>query len=137
MSPIALRNHGILVAWSGRRRFLFIIVALALCSAPSAPATDSEPRVPPDHLFAGRAESPGSVTFRHTTHADPAPGVCLRCHPRPFSILGRSGTVTHAIMEGGGACGLCHDGRNAFAAADSDACELCHDMSGGSDGDGP
>ena len=137
MSPIVRRNHGVIVARFSRRSFLLFIVVLALCSAPTAPASDKAPRVPPDRLFAGRSESPGSVTFRHSTHADPAPGVCLRCHPRPFSILGRRGTVTHAIMEGGGACGLCHDGRNAFAATDSDACELCHDLSGGPDGDEP
>jgi c(7)-type cytochrome triheme protein len=101
-------------------------VVLLLWSIPAAPASQDELKLPPDRAFDSRAGSPGAVNFSHATHVEFSDRNCLACHPSPFSILGRHREVTHEIMEGGGACGLCHDGRNAFPASESDSCEFCH-----------
>jgi len=75
------------------------------------------------------SDSPGVVTFNHDMHVDPSKPTCVSCHPRLFSILGRSATtraatVTHAVMEKGQACGGCH-GKAAF---NFDDCTMCHAM---------
>lgn len=50
--------------------------------------------------------------------------------------------ILHADMESGRSCGLCHDGRQAFGAADSTACQTCHagraraDLAAGAKGPG-
>ncbi len=72
-------------------------------------------------------DSPGQVVFRHESHVDAAKPSCLGCHPRRFSILGRSGeaprgALTHAAMEKGHGCGGCH-GQEAFGF---DECGNCH-----------
>ena len=76
-------------------------------------------------------ESPGVVTFNHDMHVDtskPAAS-CMACHPKQFSILGKSATkkvdsITHASMEKGASCGACH-GKQAF---NFDDCTMCHAM---------
>ena len=70
----------------------------------------------------------GKAVFRHDSHVDAARPDCVTCHPRRFSILGRSGgearpAITHDAMEKKGqACGACH-GQAAFGF---DECGNCH-----------
>ncbi len=137
MPRIILPGWGVREAIDRYGGALLVLVALALAALPSTASTNDDLRLPPERILAARADSPGPVTFRHETHADPSPGICLKCHPRPFSILGRKSAVTHALMEGGGACGICHDGRASFGASDPDACAVCHDMEGPPPGEGP
>ncbi len=90
---------------------------------------DGLPRLPAALKLPQSGDSPGVVTFNHDMHIDSAKPNCVACHPRQFSILGRSATkrvkvVTHAAMEKGGACGACH-GKQAF---NFDDCTMCHAM---------
>lgn len=86
------------------------------------------PRLPKDLPLPQGADSPGQVVFRHDSHVDAARPDCVACHPRRFSILGRSGgearpAITHDAMEKKGqACGACH-GQAAFGF---DECGNCH-----------
>lgn len=85
------------------------------------------PRLPQPLQLPQGSESPGAVTFRHDSHVDAGKPACASCHPRMFSILGRSGerrdvAVKHAAMEKGEACGACH-GKQAFGFDD---CTMCH-----------
>ncbi len=81
-------------------------------------------RLPGPHAYPASDASPGVVTFRHEPHLLGAGG-CARCHPKPFKM-----TFTSPRPGGGmherAACGACHDGKQAFAAADPDACSRCH-----------
>lgn len=85
------------------------------------------PRLPVALKLPQSTESPGVVTFNHDMHVDSAKPTCVSCHPRLFSILGRSAATrtkvaTHAAMEKGAACGACH-GKAAF---NLDDCTMCH-----------
>jgi c(7)-type cytochrome triheme protein len=85
------------------------------------------PRLPQALPLAQSKDSPGVVTFRHDSHVDAKKPSCATCHPKRFSILGRSADkapahVKHAAMEKGEACGGCH-GKAAFGFED---CTMCH-----------
>ncbi len=47
---------------------------------------------------------------------------CKACHPGVFPT--QRGPVTHAEMDAGGKCGICHNGSVAFSAKGE--CERCH-----------
>lgn len=109
-----------------RSKMIPMLAAAAL--AGSALAGDL-PRLPGALKLARTGDSPGVVTFNHDMHVDGAKPACTVCHPRAFSILGRSATlrrpaITHAAMEQGQACGACH-GKTAFDFSD---CTSCHAM---------
>jgi c(7)-type cytochrome triheme protein len=92
-----------------------------------AALAENLPRLPQPLLLPQSGESPGVVTFRHDSHVDAAKPACTTCHPRLFSILGRSAekrvrTVKHDAMEQGESCGACH-GKKAFNFED---CTMCH-----------
>ena len=104
--------------------FLGAVLGLALGGTALA---DNLPRLPQPLPLQQSVDSPGVVTFRHDTHVDAAKPACTTCHPRLFSILGRSAEkrvriVKHDAMEKGEACGACH-GKKAFAFED---CTMCH-----------
>jgi c(7)-type cytochrome triheme protein len=85
------------------------------------------PRLPQALQLVQSKDSPGVVTFRHDSHVDAKKPSCATCHPKRFSILGRSADkapvhVKHAAMEKGEACGACH-GKAAFGFED---CTMCH-----------
>lgn len=110
---------------TSRKLFLALTVLLA---AGVAMAGDL-PRLPVPLKLPQSGQSPGVVTFTHESHVDAAKPRCVACHPKQFSILGRSATkrtrvVTHAAMEKGEMCGACH-GKSAF---NFDDCSTCHAM---------
>jgi c(7)-type cytochrome triheme protein len=118
-----------------RHLFVFAVV-LAAAAAPAARAGDALPRLPKAIELPQGKESVGKVTFNHDTHVDAAKPACLGCHPRAFSILGRSAAakgaaapparpITHERMEKGEACGQCH-GKGKAAFEFEDNCENCH-----------
>jgi c(7)-type cytochrome triheme protein len=79
--------------------------------------------LPDDSTLRTGQESPGQVVFSHASHGE-AP--CATCHVSGrFSILKAvaprptMGEAAHGVDR----CGLCHDGRKAFAIED---CESCH-----------
>ncbi len=96
-------------------------------AAAGAPPTAALPR---PHAYPRGADSPGLVTFRHSTHAR-GPGSCRSCHPRPFRMSAASPLPNGGMHERSG-CGLCHDGQRAFAAEDPGACARCHVGAGAS-----
>ena len=101
------------------------LVVLAVCCAGVAAA--SLPKLPGELAMARSAESPGQVTFNHTSHVDEAKPACTGCHPREFRILKSSAGKTpmrHADMEKGRQCGKCHDGKTSFNMTDD--CTMCH-----------
>jgi c(7)-type cytochrome triheme protein len=109
-----------------------LLLGLLAGAPPGRAATDPskrqeiELRLPPDLVFDRITDSPGKVVFSHTSHAAFADNKCLTCHPRPFSILHASLEAKHDEMNAGRSCGICHDGRRAFATSDGSSCESCH-----------
>jgi c(7)-type cytochrome triheme protein len=111
------------------KRFVFVAATLLL-SAGFARA-DSLPRLPQPLAFPQSGDSPGVVKFDHSSHVDAAKPSCTTCHPRLFSILGRSSerrpaTITHARMEKGEVCGACHGKKTKDAPFGFDDCTMCH-----------
>ncbi|HEY6193809.1 MAG TPA: c(7)-type cytochrome triheme domain-containing protein [Candidatus Eisenbacteria bacterium] len=66
--------------------------------------------------------SPGPVTFAHATHVK---GECAQCHPRLFPMKSSAANLREGMHEAG-ACGACHDGKQAFGVEDERACARCH-----------
>jgi c(7)-type cytochrome triheme protein len=104
---------------------LVIIVAIGLGSA----ALGQNLSKLPEQLTLRQApDSPGKVTFLHATHLGHKPD-CTRCHPKLFSIMKQGAShsgdrrITHANMEKGRQCGVCHNGKAAFGFDD---CTACH-----------
>lgn len=111
-------------------RVLATAGAVALATALAA---QTLPKLPDGLALARSADSPGQVTFNHSTHVDAGRPDCTGCHPKPFPILKAAPGVTrtpivHAKMDKGQQCGACHDGKKAFALADD--CTLCHREAG-------
>jgi c(7)-type cytochrome triheme protein len=106
------------------------VALLWVAGAPLATWAADPPRaplkLPRDRVFAQAPDAPGPVVFQHTTHVVLERWSCLACHPAPFRMLTSVLRPTHAQMDAGRECGLCHDGRRAFATSDSEACESCH-----------
>ena len=113
------------------RRFGTTMLAVSLACLVATAAAIAQgrlPNLPQPFTFAQTGDSPGKVTFNHTSHvSENAPG-CTGCHPRLFKIL-KSGaaadgkSITHDGMKQGRACGACHDGKKSFGVDD---CTTCH-----------
>ena len=108
-----------------------IVTAIAALLIGGTALADNMPKLPGALKLTQTGDSPGVVTFNHDMHVDSSKpqASCMACHPKLFSILGRSATkkpapVTHAVMEKGGLCGACH-GKQAFNFED---CTMCHQM---------
>lgn len=108
-----------------------LLITIAALLVGGAALADNMPRLPGALKLPQSGESPGVVTFNHDMHVDgsKAAGSCTACHPRLFSILGRSATkrvkvITHDAMLKGESCGACH-GKQAF---NFDDCTMCHAM---------
>lgn len=92
--------------------------------APRAPAVPL--RLPAPVVYQRVVGADSAVTFGHEIHVELAGYRCLGCHPQPFRMLEPTRRISHADMESGGSCGLCHDGRSAFAVREPSACQTCH-----------
>jgi len=62
----------------------------------------------------------GPVTFSHKKHLGAYK--CESCHPKPYTVGTRKKT-TMEQMGKGQSCGLCHNGKRAFAVSE---CVRCH-----------
>ncbi|HEY6866168.1 MAG TPA: c(7)-type cytochrome triheme domain-containing protein, partial [Candidatus Eisenbacteria bacterium] len=99
----------------------------AASAAPAPrPASEIPVRLPADIMYRRAADSDTIVVFSHATHAAAAENRCVTCHPQTFHLLSRGPAPTHADMNAGRSCGICHDGHKTFAVADSGACQMCH-----------
>jgi len=108
-------------SWTGRLILAMLVTLVVIAASAGGEIT----RMPADRAMAQAPDSPGTVTFNHSTHVDAEKPDCTSCHPRLFSILRRAEgerRVTHAQMEKGAQCGACH-GKNAF---NFDDCTGCH-----------
>lgn len=85
---------------------------------------------PPDLVFPKSDESPGAVTFRHSTHVDAERPNCSRCHDDQFKMLKinlqQSPDATKWDMHEARRCGSCHNGEKAFDLKGADYCATCH-----------
>jgi len=85
---------------------------------------------PADLVFPKSEESPGQVTFKHTTHVDAERPNCTSCHSAQFKML----KITLQSPEAGAKwdmheerrCGACHNGEKAFDLKAADNCTMCH-----------
>lgn len=123
------------VAGSDRILLLATLVLTALALSPATPAdaagTDTTSvavplKLPPDRVYEGSVGPDSAVTFSHATHVDYESNRCTGCHPKLFRILGPSPLNTHEVMDRGGSCGSCHDGKHAFDVRAKESCLSCH-----------
>ncbi len=49
---------------------------------------------------------------------------CMACHPGLFEERVGASTLTMAELQSGGACGSCHNGREAFSLFNCDRCHV-------------
>jgi c(7)-type cytochrome triheme protein len=103
-----------------------MMALLAVLVTTTALAGGGIKKMPADLALPQSGDSPGKVTFAHTTHVDESKPDCTVCHPRLFSILKTQSAdrrIVHARMEKGAQCGACHNGKTAFKMDD---CGNCH-----------
>jgi c(7)-type cytochrome triheme protein len=85
---------------------------------------------PADLVFPKSEESPGEVTFRHSTHVDSTRPNCTSCHTDQFKMIKISLQAppngTRWNMHEEQRCGSCHNGAKAFSVAEADNCAMCH-----------
>jgi c(7)-type cytochrome triheme protein len=104
-----------------------IVVIAGVCGAATALAQNM-PKLPADIVMKQSGDSPGKVTFSHTSHLSyQAKPDCTVCHPKLAPITKpapgvKRAPTTHAAMLKGEACGACH-GKTAHAFDD---CTSCH-----------
>ena len=114
-----------------RRRALCTLAAVIVIVGVYASATalaQNMPKLPADITLKQSGDSPGKVTFSHTSHLSyRAKPDCTVCHPKLAPITKPAPSVkraptTHAAMLKGEACGACH-GKTAH---NFDDCTSCH-----------
>jgi c(7)-type cytochrome triheme protein len=92
----------------------------------STPAGDL--RLPEPFAFPASEDSPGTVTFDHSSHVDTTAPNCGECHAADYSIEQRGrplrGEWSFERIHEGDLCASCHDGERSFAVADD--CGVCH-----------
>jgi c(7)-type cytochrome triheme protein len=115
-----MRRHAVLTLAA-------IVVLAGVCAAETALAQNM-PKLPADITLKQSGDSPGKVTFSHTSHvAYQAKADCTVCHPKLAPITKpapgvKRAPTTHAAMLKGEACGSCH-GKTAH---NFDDCTSCH-----------
>ncbi len=111
-----------------RSRILLSGLALLIVVSTGAALAAGLPKLPKDLTLPQGTDSPGQVVFSHASHVDSGKPACTACHPKLFRMLSRgtatpAGTITHARMEKGQQCGVCHNGKDAHGFDD---CASCH-----------
>jgi c(7)-type cytochrome triheme protein len=86
------------------------------------------PKLAADSNLPQGKDSPGKVSFSHSSHVDAKRPDCTTCHPGQWKMLVKNATadgkpITHKAMEAGQYCGSCHNGKAAFGLKD---CDTCH-----------
>jgi c(7)-type cytochrome triheme protein len=119
----------LLLAGSGLWRRMRMESVSASQTALSPPGfADRYFTMPPDVTFPTAETSPGSVTFRHSSHLDLKQANCASCHADRFRILKvRAPSATSAAardLHSDQFCGACHNGEKSFSVKED--CQLCH-----------
>jgi c(7)-type cytochrome triheme protein len=91
---------------------------------PRIVANDTPIRLPQAITLPRSPDSPGPVTFRHTTHVDQNTPACGNCHANTYSLFIRTTQSLGETMHSPHYCGQCHNGEKAFNWEDN--CESCH-----------
>jgi len=122
--------------WTRRVSPCLVLVSLAVTAATTSPATNAAAgtstappvalRLPADLVYDRGIPADSAVTFSHATHVELAGNSCTGCHPKPFRMLQPTHRTSHAVMNAGGSCGTCHDGKQAFGTRDAGSCGTCH-----------
>lgn len=71
-----------------------------------------------------KVKNVGDVTFSHDAHVTDRGFKCEDCHPAIFPMEKEKGKRKMADMRKKKACGVCHNGKNAFDVGDN--CYICH-----------
>jgi len=83
--------------------------------------------LPADLELPTNDDSPGPVTFDHSSHVDPAAPDCAACHAGLFKIT-TEGVAAEKLVghesASGPRCDACHNGKDAFDWQED--CEMCH-----------
>ena len=68
----------------------------------------------------------GDVTFSHDSHVTDIGFKCEDCHPAVFTMEKRKEGKKRSMVEmrAKKACGVCHNGKNAFDVGSN--CYICH-----------
>jgi len=119
----------------GSRVFRYaVLTLLAWLALGASPVPDKSRPLPagvdvalPADVVFDRVVGPDSaVVFSHMTHARLEGYRCSTCHPKLFRILSPTRHVSHLVMDAGGSCGACHDGKAAFDVRAKQSCVSCH-----------
>jgi c(7)-type cytochrome triheme protein len=90
---------------------------------------DVEPNLIDDIVLPVGQNSPGAVTFNHSSHVDlDDPSCGGNCHVNSFKMLRDATRQTASDLEDlyeCRQCGVCHDGEKSFDRAED--CEMCHE----------
>lgn len=81
--------------------------------------------VPPGKTVEWEGKGAGKVVFEGKKHAE-AGKKCNNCHPKVFKMKKGSTAITMKDLNAGKACGICHNGTDAFATKDAASCKKCH-----------
>lgn len=98
------------------------------CHTAMPAGSGAEPKLGDDITFVRRTDSTavGRATYPPARFAHWVHRVryrCMTCHPGLFAAQAGADTLTMDEMGRGRACGVCHDGRNAFGLFE---CRRCH-----------
>lgn len=107
-------------------RFLFVVLATVVLSAPFVEAADSDDLsvfILDSKIENMKKAGVGAVTFPHLRHGEKME--CSACHEKIFIQKRGANDITMKYNMEGKFCGACHDGRNprAFALFN---CNKCH-----------
>lgn len=78
-----------------------------------------------EHTITWSGGGEGQVRFEGYEHGEKG-YMCDTCHPAIFKMKRGGNPITMAAMAKGRFCGACHNGREAFAAANPKNCHECH-----------
>jgi c(7)-type cytochrome triheme protein len=99
---------------------LLLVVIVAVAFVGTAIAS------PPGKSVEYAGGEAGKVMFNGDTHGAKQGMKCNDCHPKPFGMKKGSFKMDkegHAKAE---FCGICHDGKKAFAQSTEADCGKCH-----------
>lgn len=105
------------------RTTLCLAVALLLACLPTQGGCETDLG---DIVFqrkAGGSDDIPPATFPHWVHR--MQYKCYACHDAPFKMKAGANGVTMEAINNGKMCGVCHDGKTAFAPM-FNACSRCH-----------
>jgi c(7)-type cytochrome triheme protein len=113
--------------WKSCAALAAVVALIGFFGAVTAGKAFAQAKGPADFAFDGKDK--GEVTFSHEKHL--AKGAkCTDCHTKIFKMTkGQRSAPKMADMEGGQACGTCHNGQAAFSVKDQATCTKCHQKS--------